>query len=83
MLLRLSSSSTLPLHGFARRRWFSSVNHRPPRRTWARLRGDGVPCSRFDQVAEVTLDELRIELFYPSDAAAERFFRARSRARQP
>jgi hypothetical protein len=32
--------------------------------------------ARFDQVAEVTLDELRIELFYPFDAAAERFFRA-------
>jgi hypothetical protein len=32
--------------------------------------------ARFDQVAEVTLDELRIELFYPFDAGAERFFRA-------
>jgi len=31
--------------------------------------------ARFDPVAEVTLDELRIELTYPQDAAAERFFR--------
>ncbi len=31
--------------------------------------------ARFDPVAEVTLDELRIELMYPLDAAAERFFR--------
>ncbi len=38
--------------------------------------------ARFDQVAEVTLDELRIELFYPLDAAAERFFRARSSGTQ-
>lgn len=30
--------------------------------------------ARFDSVAEVTLDELRIELMYPLDAAAERFF---------
>jgi transcriptional regulator with XRE-family HTH domain len=34
--------------------------------------------ARFDQVAEVTLDELRIELLYPLDAAAEDFFRARA-----
>jgi hypothetical protein len=31
--------------------------------------------ARFDPVAEVTLDELRIELMYPRDAAAERFLR--------
>lgn len=31
--------------------------------------------ARFDPVAEVTLDELRIELMYPLDSAAERFFR--------
>jgi len=31
--------------------------------------------ARFDHVAEVTLDELRVELMYPADAAAERFFR--------
>jgi hypothetical protein len=35
--------------------------------------------ARFDQVAEVTLEELRIELFYPYDAAAESFFRSHSR----
>src|SRR5215510_16089820 len=35
--------------------------------------------ARFDPVAEVTLDELRIELMYPLDAAAERFFRDRHR----
>lgn len=31
--------------------------------------------ARFDPVADVTLDELRVELFYPLDEAAERFFR--------
>jgi transcriptional regulator with XRE-family HTH domain len=30
---------------------------------------------RFDPVADVTLDELRIELFYPLDETAESFFR--------
>jgi transcriptional regulator with XRE-family HTH domain len=34
--------------------------------------------ARFDPVTEVTLDELRIELFYPLDSAAERYFRTRS-----
>lgn len=34
--------------------------------------------ARFDQAAEVTLDELRVELLYPLDTEAERFFRARS-----
>jgi transcriptional regulator with XRE-family HTH domain len=38
--------------------------------------------ARFDPVAEVTLDELRVELMYPLDEAAERFFReARRRLR--
>lgn len=31
--------------------------------------------ARFDAAAEVILDELRIELIYPQDASAERFFR--------
>ena len=31
--------------------------------------------ARFDPVADVTLDELRIELFYPLDETAESFFR--------
>lgn len=31
--------------------------------------------ARFDPASEVTLDELRVELMYPQDAAAERFFR--------
>jgi transcriptional regulator with XRE-family HTH domain len=31
--------------------------------------------ARFDPTAEITLDELRIELLYPFEAAAERFFR--------
>jgi transcriptional regulator with XRE-family HTH domain len=31
--------------------------------------------ARFDQPAEVTLDELRVELIYPFDDAANRFFR--------
>lgn len=32
--------------------------------------------ARFDPASEITLDELRIELTYPQDAAAERFFRS-------
>ncbi|HZM84302.1 MAG TPA: hypothetical protein VFC19_51945 [Candidatus Limnocylindrales bacterium] len=31
--------------------------------------------ARFDSTAEVTLDELRIELTYPLDEASDRFFR--------
>jgi transcriptional regulator with XRE-family HTH domain len=31
--------------------------------------------ARFDPIAEVTLDELRVELMYPLDETAERFFR--------
>jgi hypothetical protein len=31
--------------------------------------------ARFDTAVDVTLDELRIELIYPQDATAERFFR--------
>jgi hypothetical protein len=34
--------------------------------------------ARFDTARELTLDELQIELTYPSDAAAERFFRTRA-----
>jgi transcriptional regulator with XRE-family HTH domain len=34
--------------------------------------------ARFDHPAEATLDELRVELMYPMDATAERFFRAPS-----
>jgi transcriptional regulator with XRE-family HTH domain len=33
--------------------------------------------ARFEPATEVTLDELRVELLYPLDAAAERFFRSR------
>jgi transcriptional regulator with XRE-family HTH domain len=33
--------------------------------------------ARFDQAAEITLDELRVELLYPFDEAAERYFRTR------
>jgi transcriptional regulator with XRE-family HTH domain len=32
--------------------------------------------ARFDQAAEITLDELSVELMYPFDDAAERFFRS-------
>lgn len=32
--------------------------------------------ARFDHPAEVTLDELRVELMYPMDDLADRFFRA-------
>jgi hypothetical protein len=46
---------------------------------WFRMGGQVVRTigmvARFDPAAEVTLDELRIELTYPQDAAAERFFR--------
>jgi len=35
--------------------------------------------ARFDAAAEVSLDELRVELMYPLDAAAEQFFRDRAR----
>jgi len=35
-----------------------------------------VMTARFDHPAELTLDELRVELMYPLDAVAERFFRA-------
>jgi len=34
--------------------------------------------ARFDHPAEITLDELRVELMYPMDAAGEEFFRARA-----
>jgi len=34
--------------------------------------------AHFDHPAEITLDELRVELMYPMDATAERFFRARA-----
>jgi transcriptional regulator with XRE-family HTH domain len=34
--------------------------------------------ARFDQAADVTLDELRVELMYPLDDTAERFFRRRT-----
>ncbi|HCT79136.1 MAG TPA: hypothetical protein DGT23_21780 [Micromonosporaceae bacterium] len=34
-----------------------------------------VVAARFDAPAEVTLDELRIELIYPADAEAEQYFR--------
>jgi hypothetical protein len=34
-----------------------------------------VLAARFDTAIKITLDELRIELFYPLDATAEQFFR--------
>jgi transcriptional regulator with XRE-family HTH domain len=39
--------------------------------------------ARFDPVADVTLDELRVEPFYPLDDAAERFFRAQGQSPTP
>jgi transcriptional regulator with XRE-family HTH domain len=36
--------------------------------------------ARFDTATDVTLDELRIELIYPQDATAERFFRGEDQA---
>jgi MmyB-like transcription regulator ligand binding domain len=55
---------------------------------WFRIAGTVVRTiamtARFDHIAEVTLDELRIELMYPLDDDAERFFRAHdSQARLP
>jgi MmyB-like transcription regulator ligand binding domain len=38
--------------------------------------------ARFDHIAEVTLDELRVELMYPLDDDAERFFRGQDGAGQ-
>ena len=47
---------------------------------WFRIGGTVVRTiamtARFDHIAEVTLDELRIELMYPLDDDAGRFFRA-------
>ena len=47
---------------------------------WFRIGGTVVRTiamtARFDDTAEVTLDELRIELMYPLDDDADRFFRA-------
>jgi transcriptional regulator with XRE-family HTH domain len=37
--------------------------------------------ARFEPVTEITLDELRIELTYPQDAVADRFFRTHARPR--
>jgi transcriptional regulator with XRE-family HTH domain len=34
--------------------------------------------ARFDHAAETTLDELRVELMYPADEVAERYFRSRA-----
>lgn len=31
--------------------------------------------ARFESVADVTLDEVRVELFYPEDEGSEQFFR--------
>jgi hypothetical protein len=33
----------------------------------------------FESVADVTLDEVRVELVYPEDAASDQFFRDASR----
>jgi hypothetical protein len=38
------------------------------------------PAARFDPVGDVTLEELRIELTYPLDDIADRFFRDANRA---
>jgi transcriptional regulator with XRE-family HTH domain len=47
---------------------------------WFRIDGQVIRTvamvARFDQPAELTLDEVRVELMYPADEAAEQFFRA-------
>ncbi len=40
-----------------------------------------VIAARFDSAVDITLDELRIELIYPQDDTAERFFREPARSR--
>jgi hypothetical protein len=55
---------------------------------WFRIAGTVVRTiamtARFDHPTEVTLDELHIELMYPMDDDADRFFRAHdSQARLP
>jgi hypothetical protein len=42
-----------------------------------------IAVARFDPVVEVTLDDLRSELVYPLDAAADRFFAAVNTHRRP
>ena len=39
--------------------------------------------ARFDHTADVTLDELRVELMYPLDEDAERYFRGQADRRAP
>jgi hypothetical protein len=50
---------------------------------WFRIGGQVIKtigiAARFDPTTDVTLDELRVELTYPLDAAAEAFFRQVSR----
>ena len=49
---------------------------------WFRVGGQVVRTiamvARFDHTGDVTLDELRVELMYPLDADAERFFRTQN-----
>jgi hypothetical protein len=49
---------------------------------WFRVDGEVIRTlamvARFDHPAEITLDELRVELMYPMDETAERFFRSRA-----
>ena len=50
---------------------------------WFRIGNDVVKtigmAARFDPPTDIPLDELRIELTYPQDSTADRFFRDRSR----
>jgi hypothetical protein len=49
---------------------------------WFRVSGQVVRTiamvARFDHIGDVTLHELRVELMYPLDADAERFFRTQN-----
>jgi hypothetical protein len=64
---------------------FAGVSRPPPAEAglmacpWFRWGGQVVRTiamvARFDHIADVALDELRVELMYPLDADAERFFR--------
>ena len=49
---------------------------------WFRVGGQVVRTiamvARFDHTGDVTLDELRVELMYPLDDDAERFFRTQN-----
>lgn len=89
-LLRYPDDETLrDLHAYARDCLPAGARDRPPpagRVVCPRFRLDSTVvrtvtvAARFESTTDVTLDELRVELVYPEDAEAERFFRERATA---